>query len=87
MTIGDDVFVGPNVILQGSTLHNRAFISMGSTVRHSTVESGGFVAAGSVIADNMVIKEGEVNFYPIVDLGWQSRQVLKEDDTSLEINH
>ena len=56
--IEDDVFVGPNVMLQGSILKNRAFVSMGSTVRHSTVESGGFVAAGAVIPDNAVIKEG-----------------------------
>lgn len=35
---------------------------MGSTVRHSTVENGGLVAAGAVIADNIVVKEGEVNY-------------------------
>lgn len=55
-TIGDNVFVGPNVILQGSVLHNRAFVSMGATVRHATVQSGGFVAAGAVINDNVEVK-------------------------------
>lgn len=52
-TIGNNVFVGPNVILQGSILHNKSFISMGATVRHATVHSGGFVAAGAVIHDNI----------------------------------
>lgn len=55
-SVGDNVFVGPNVILQGSNLLNRAFVSMGATVRHATVHSGGFVAAGAVIYDNAEIK-------------------------------
>ncbi len=38
VTIGNDVFVGPNSVLQGATLKNRAFVSMGATVRHATVE-------------------------------------------------
>lgn len=59
---------------------------MGATVRHSTVESGGFVAAGSVIADNMVIKEGEVYFYHNIDLGWESWQIFKEHDPRRERN-
>jgi carbonic anhydrase/acetyltransferase-like protein (isoleucine patch superfamily) len=57
-TIGDNVFVGPNAILQGSILHNKSFVSMGATVRHATVHSGGFVAAGAVIHDNIEVKEG-----------------------------
>jgi len=56
--IGDNVFVGPNVILQGSTLHNKSFVSMGASVRHATIHSGGFVAAGAVILDNVEVKEG-----------------------------
>lgn len=50
-TIGNNVFVGPNVILQGSVLQDHSFVSMGSTVRHATVHSGGFVAAGAVVED------------------------------------
>lgn len=38
VTIGDNVFVGPNSVLQGATLRNRAFVSMGASVRHATVE-------------------------------------------------
>ncbi len=50
------MFIGPNSIIQGSTIHNRAFVSMGSTVRHAIIEKGGFVAAGGVIFDNVIIK-------------------------------
>ena len=35
--IGDNVFIGPNSIIQGSTIKNRAFISMGATIKHATV--------------------------------------------------
>ena len=59
--IGNDVFIGPNSIIQGAELQDWAYVSMGSTVRHATIESGGLVAAGAVIADNIVIKEGEVS--------------------------
>ncbi len=58
VTVGDNVFVGPNAILQGSNLQNRSFVSMGATIRHATVQSGGFVAAGAVIGDNVEVKEG-----------------------------
>jgi carbonic anhydrase/acetyltransferase-like protein (isoleucine patch superfamily) len=60
VTIGDNVFVGPNAILQGATLQNRAFVSMGATVRHATIQSGGVVAAGAVIGDSVEVKEGEI---------------------------
>ncbi len=56
VTVGDNVFVGPNAILQGSNLQNRSFVSMGATIRHATVQSGGFVAAGAVIGDNVEVK-------------------------------
>lgn len=59
-SVGNNVFVGPNAILQGSTLHNGAFVSMGATVRHATVHSGGFVAAGAVVPDGCEVKEGEI---------------------------
>jgi len=60
VTIGNNVFVGPNSILQGSKLHNNSFVSMGATVRHATVHQGGFVAAGAVLFDNIEVKEGEI---------------------------
>ena len=58
--MGDSVFVGPNAILQGSTLENNSFVSMGATVRHAKVHSGGFVAAGAVVTDGKEVQEGEI---------------------------
>ena len=58
--IGNNVFVGPNVILQGSKLEDNSYVAMGATVRHATVHSGGFVAAGAVVVDGTEVKEGEV---------------------------
>lgn len=84
--IGNDVFVGPNSILQGSTLHNRAFVAMGATVRHATVETGGMVAAGAVVGDGVVIKEGEVHMCVMVDLGREPCKILEEDNPSRKGN-
>lgn len=56
VTIGNNVFVGPNTVLQGSSLKDRSFVAQGSSVRHATVEEGGFVAAGAVIFDNEVVQ-------------------------------
>jgi carbonic anhydrase/acetyltransferase-like protein (isoleucine patch superfamily) len=55
VTIGDNVYVGPNATLQGSKLENKAFVGMGATVRHATVEPDGVVAAGAVVLDNMTV--------------------------------
>ncbi len=35
--IGNNVFVGPNSIIQGSELADNSFVSMGATVRHAKV--------------------------------------------------
>ena len=59
-TIGDNVFVGPNVILQGATISSNAFVAMGATVRRAKVHSGGFVAAGAVVGEGQEVKEGEI---------------------------
>ena len=59
-TVGNNVFVGPNAVLQGSTLQSNCFVSMGATVRQATVHSGGFVAAGAVVTDGKEVREGEV---------------------------
>lgn len=60
VTIGDNVYVGPNAILQGSKLENKAFVGMGATVRHATVESDGVVAAGAVVLDNTTVPSLQV---------------------------
>jgi len=56
VSIGNNVFIGPNSIIQGSELADNSFVSMGATVRHAKVETGGLVAAGAVINDNVIIK-------------------------------
>lgn len=58
--IGNSVYVGPNSILQGSHLQNRAFVAMGATVRHATVEPEGIVAAGAVVPDNVTIPSMQI---------------------------
>ena len=48
--IGDDVTVGHAAIVHACTLHNRAFVAMGSTVLDGAViEEGGVLAAGSLL--------------------------------------
>ena len=58
--VGDNVFVGPNAVLQGATLESSAFVAMGATVQRARVHAGGFVAAGAVVSDGAEVREGEV---------------------------
>lgn len=60
VTVGNNVYVGPNTVLQGSKLENRAFVGMGATVRHATVSSEAVVAAGAVVPDNTHIPSMQV---------------------------
>ena len=59
-TVGDNVFVGPNCVLQAAILQSNAFVSMGATVRQATIHSGGFVAAGAVVTEGKEVQEGEI---------------------------
>ncbi len=48
--IGDDVTVGHAAVIHACTLHNRAFVAIGSTVLDGAViEEGGVLAAGSLL--------------------------------------
>ena len=58
--MGDNVFVGPNCVLQAAILQSNAFVSMGATVRQATIHSGGFVAAGAVVTEGKEVQEGEI---------------------------
>ena len=60
MSVGNNVYVGPNAVLQGSKLENRSFVGMGATVRHATVASEAVVAAGAVVPDNTNIPSMQV---------------------------
>lgn len=48
--IGDDVTVGHSAVVHACTLHDRAFVAIGSTVLDGAViEEGGVLAAGSLL--------------------------------------
>ncbi|PRD29923.1 UNVERIFIED_CONTAM: Gamma carbonic anhydrase 2 [Trichonephila clavipes] len=59
--IGSMVTVGHFCMLHACTVHDKAFIGMGSTVMdHAVVESEAMVAAGSLVTHGKVIKSGEI---------------------------
>ena len=76
--IGDDVLVGHMVMLHGSTLHDRAFVGLGSIVMDGcTIRSDGMLAAGSMLTPGKTIGEREL---------WMGRPAKKlRDLTAQEI--
>eukprot|EP01016_Furgasonia_blochmanni_P016112 TRINITY_DN1914_c0_g2_i2.p1 TRINITY_DN1914_c0_g2~~TRINITY_DN1914_c0_g2_i2.p1 ORF type:complete len:197 (+),score=53.53 TRINITY_DN1914_c0_g2_i2:106-696(+) len=59
--IGNNVFIGPNSVLEGCTVEANAFVGMGSSVRSgSKVESFAVVAAGAVIPENTTVPSNQV---------------------------
>ena len=59
--IGDDVTVGHAAIIHACTLHNRAFVGMGSTVLDGAViEEGGILGAGGLLTPGKVIGRYEL---------------------------
>lgn len=59
--IGDDVLIGHMVMLHGCTLHDRAFVGLGSVVMDgSVIESDGMLAAGSLLAPGKRIAAAEL---------------------------
>lgn len=60
-TIGDGATVGHACIIHACTLHDRAFVGMGSTVLDgSVIESEGMLAAHSLLAPGKVVRSGEL---------------------------
>ncbi len=60
-TIGDDVLIGHNCMIHGSTLEDGCFIGMSSTLLDGVVvESGAMVAAGSLVTPNKRVPRGEL---------------------------
>ncbi|WP_106639074.1 gamma carbonic anhydrase family protein [Allosphingosinicella vermicomposti] len=54
--IGDDVLIGHMAMVHGCTLHDRAFVGLGSIVMDGcTVESGGMLAAGAMLTPGKTI--------------------------------
>lgn len=61
VTIGDNVYVGPNVTLDACTLESFAYVGMGSSIgKGATVESFAVVASGALIADGATVPSGQV---------------------------
>ena len=59
--IGDDVSIGHNVVIHGSTIKDGALIGMNATVLdHAVVGEGALVAAGSVVLSNTQIEPGSI---------------------------
>lgn len=61
ISIGDNVFVGPNAQLDACTLDDFSFVGMGATIgRGVVVEPYAVVAAGSVVPEGTVVPSGQV---------------------------
>lgn len=74
--IGNDVLIGHMVMLHGSTLHDRAFVGLGSIVMDGcTIESDGMLAAGSMLTPGKTIPSGEL---------WMGRPARKLRDLGPE---
>ena len=59
MTIGENVYVGPNAQLNSCTLEDNAFVGMGSTIsRGAKVESFSVVSAGAVVTEGTTVPSG-----------------------------
>jgi gamma-carbonic anhydrase len=72
--IGNDVLIGHMVMLHGSTLHDRAFVGLGSIVMDGcTIESDGMLAAGALLTPGKIILSGEL---------WVGRPAKKLRDLS-----
>ena len=59
--IGKNVTIGHNCIIHASTIHDNAFIGMGSIVMDlSIIETHGMLAAGSLLSPGKIVKSGEL---------------------------
>ena len=72
--IGDDVLIGHLAMIHGCTLHDRAFVGLGSIVMDGCViESNGMLAAGAMLTPGKTIGCGEL---------WAGRPARKLRDLS-----
>lgn len=59
--IGDDVLIGHLAMIHGCTLHDRAFVGLGSIVMDGCViESDGMLAAGAMLTPGKCIARGQL---------------------------
>lgn len=61
LTIGNDVSIGHNAIVHGSTVGNKVLIGMGAIVMdQAVIGEGSVIAAGAVVTQNMVVEPGSL---------------------------
>ena len=61
ISIGENVYVGPNASLDACTLEDNAFIGMGATVsRGACVQSFGVVSAGAHVTEGVTVPSGQI---------------------------
>lgn len=59
VSIGDNVYVGPNATLDACVLESFSHVAMGATIgRGATVESFAVVAAGACVPDGETVPSG-----------------------------
>lgn len=59
--IGDDVLIGHMAMLHGCTLHDRAFIGLGTIVMDGcTIETDGMLAAGALLSPGKTIPQRQL---------------------------
>ena len=61
VTIGDNVYVGPNAVLDACTLESFSYVGMGSHVgKGATIESFAVVASGAHIPEGAIVPSGQI---------------------------
>ena len=59
--IGNNVSVGHNAIVHGSTVKDNVLIGMGAIIMdHVVVESGSIIAAGAVVLENTIVEANSI---------------------------
>jgi carbonic anhydrase/acetyltransferase-like protein (isoleucine patch superfamily) len=59
--IGDDVLIGHMALIHGCTLHDRAFVGMGTIVMDGcTIEGDAMLAAGAMLTPNKRVPSGQL---------------------------
>lgn len=61
VSIGDNVYVGPNAVLDACTLESFSYVGMGAHVgKGTTIESFAVVASGAIVPDNTTVPSGQI---------------------------